>query len=452
MKITKSLYFIFAFCFSFNLYAQDTSRYQLRIAVPLLDYPQNKDLPQRYVSMSQAIEYAHGMYELSFFGIDKLGNAIIRPKTGATGRNVLNGFLKYALSLGFSKYGSELPVPLGVWAHEEFHRSVLGVNGIASKNGNWLLNRWDGTVYGVSDESMSALKRSDPNALLYAYTAGVQSEILLNQKISTDDFYKKRTFYKNAMLLYNAWYVHNYFRFSTSPESDSVKIWVSPHESPVASERDFAGADLTAWAYDLFNPKAAYTERDKFPDGEGVNRRIGFSELPAEAKDYLIKQKKLSLLNFVNPGIFFVNRIRINPRFAFNFFAQYAPTHFGNAIALFVPVQLKKRDLLLGVHRYSNLKNNYFGAELGILNHPVGKKVQADLILHAWDQPENLLENEYATGGAVDLKTSFAWSESLSGFVSINAKTKGWLIGNPYLKSNISVQAGFRLDLKKQLD
>jgi len=60
---------------------------------------------------------------------------------------------------GFVKYGSELPIPLGVWAHEEFHHSVLGVNGISSKNGNWFLSRWDGTVYGVSDEQLSDLKR-----------------------------------------------------------------------------------------------------------------------------------------------------------------------------------------------------------------------------------------------------------------------------------------------------
>jgi len=449
MKITRPILLLFAVCGCFNLFAQDTSRYQLRISVPLLDFPQNKDLPQHYVSMNQSIELANGLYELSFSGIDKLGNAIIRPKAGATGRNVINRVLKYAISLGFSRYGSELPIPLGIWAHEEFHRSVLGVSGIASKNGNWILNRWDGTVYGIKDESLSTLKRFDPDALLYAYTAGVQSEVLLTNKISVDDFYKKRTFHKNALLLYNAWYVHNYFRFSTSPESDSVKIWASPHESPVASERDFAGADLTAWAYDMFSPETAFTERDKFPNGEGVNRRIGFSELSAEAQDYLVKQKKLSLLNFINPAIFFVNRIRINPRFAFNFFTQYAPTHFGNDVALFVPVQVRRRDLLFAVHRYSNLEKSYFGAELGVLNHAFAKRVEADLILHAWDQPESFLENKYATGGAVDVKTRYALTESLSGFVNVNAKTKGWVIGNPYLRSNISVQAGFRLDLSK---
>ncbi|KAA6437040.1 hypothetical protein FEM33_20175 [Dyadobacter flavalbus] len=449
MKIRKSVLLLFAVCACFNLSAQDTSRYQLRISVPLLDFPQNKDLPQRYVSMNQSIELANGMYELSFAGIDKLGNWIVRPKSGAVGRNVLNGVLKYAMSLGFSRYGSELPIPLGVWAHEEFHRSVLGVNGIASKNGNWFLSRWDGTVYGISDEALGNLKRSDPNALLYAYTAGIQSEVLMNQRNTTDNFYRKRTFYKNALLLYNAWYVHNYFRFSTSPESDSVKIWAAPHESPVASERDFAGADLTAWAYDMFSPKTAFTERAKFPDGEGVNRRIGFSELSAGAQDYLLKQKKLSLLNFINPAIFFINRIRINSHFAFNFFTQYAPTHFGNDVALFIPVQLKRRDLLFAFHRYSNLEKRRFGAELGILNHAVAQRVEADIILHAWEQPENFLENNYAAGGAVDMITRYAMTRSLSGFVRVNAKTKGWVIGNPYLKSNISVQTGLRIDLEK---
>jgi hypothetical protein len=243
------------------------------------------------------------LYELTYLGIDKLGNSLFKPKMKeyTRGRKIWSGGFKYLVSLGFEIW-SDLPIPLGVWAHEEFHRAVLGVNNITSKNGNWFPHRWDGTVYGVSDQDLSTLKSKDPAQLLYSYVAGVQSEVLLNRKISVYDFYKKRTLSKNALILYNAWYVWDYFKFSASPQTDSVKAGASKYENPDPRERDFAGADLTAWAYDMFSPEKPYTDRDKFPNGEGVNRRIGYSDLSPKAQQYLLKQKKLALLNFVNPG------------------------------------------------------------------------------------------------------------------------------------------------------
>ena len=140
---------------------------------------------------NQATEWSRDFYELAFWGIDELGDKIfINKKTEISKRrNLFNNAFKYAIGLGFSKYGSELPIPLGVWAHEEFHRSTLGIAGVDSRNGNWIFHRWDGTVYGITDEALVSLKSSDLNQLLYSYVAGVQYETYLNQKISVDDFY-----------------------------------------------------------------------------------------------------------------------------------------------------------------------------------------------------------------------------------------------------------------------
>ncbi|MDR6804871.1 hypothetical protein J2Y45_002821 [Dyadobacter sp. BE34] len=424
--------------------AQDTLQYKLRLTVPLVDYPQLANLPQRYVSMDQSLEYARGMYELSFWGIDALGNVIVRPKS--PGKKIWNGILKYGMTLGFSRFASELPIPLGEWAHEEFHRTVLGVNGIASKNGNWFPNRWDGTVYGITDAALSALKQTNPNALLYAYTAGVQSEVLLNKRIVVEDFYKKRTLPKGALVLYNAWYVHNYFRFSTSPGSDSAKVWSPAFESPLETERDFAGADLTAWAYDMFSPETAFTERTRFKGGEGVNRRVGFSELSKEAQTFLLRQKKLSLLNYLNPAILMINRIRLGRGVAFSFFTQYAPTHFGNSISLIVPVQAGSRDLLFGAHRYNNRDHGYYGIELGVANHRLADKWYADLTLQGWQQPESFLKQEHLTGGAAHARLFHAIGKGLSAYVAFNGKTRGWEMGSPYLAANLSAQFGMRVE------
>jgi len=187
--------------------AQDTATYKLRLSYTLIDLPQNFQGQAAYPSMMQSVELSNDLYDLSFWGIDELGNLIIRNNGNTLGGKIANSAVKYVLGFAFSKYGSELPIPLGVYTHEEFHRSVLGAAGLNSLNGNWIFNRWDGTVYGVLDDEMSALKQNDPENLLYSYVSGVQSENYLTQVNVIRDFYYKWEFYKNPFYLYNAYYV-----------------------------------------------------------------------------------------------------------------------------------------------------------------------------------------------------------------------------------------------------
>lgn len=422
-----------------NLSAQDEQKLKLRLSVPLIDIPENLDLPHNYPSMDQSLKFSSDFYELGFWGIDELGNSLFKDNSG---EKITNQAFKYLLGLGFSKYGSELPIPLGVWAHEEYHRAVLGVNNIASENGNWLFTRWDGTVFGISDSVLSSLKRDNPNELLYAYTSGIQYEVNLNRMISVKDFFDKRSHYKNALLLYNAWYVYDYFNFSASEKSDSVKVIAPPDESRNPMERDFAGADLTAWVYDMFNPNLPFTSRDNFPDGEGVNRRVGFSDLSADAQDYLEKQRNLSLLNFVNPAIFFINRIKVTDDFSFNFFTQYAPTHFGNDIALYIPFTLNETNLLINLHRYSNFENSGFGVGAGYFDINLTEKLKADVEVNFWNQPEAFFEEDKVSGGYLNIESRYELNDKFSVFVALDGKTKGWMIGEPDLDNNFSVQAG----------
>lgn len=432
-------------------YGQDTAIYKLKLSLPLLDLPQNYTLLYNIPTMQQAFELSNDFYELSFWGIDALGDKIFisKNKKYTNGKKIGNAVFKYGLSLAFSQYGSELPIPLGVWGHEEFHRSVLGIDNISSKNGNWLLNRWDGTVYGISDSTLTHEKNENINNLLYSYVAGVQYEIALNQKTTLNDFYKNRTLNKNALLLYNAYYVFNYFKFSTSSISDSVKILAPPHESKNPMERDYAGADLTAWVYDMFNPSVPFSSRDSFPGGDGVNRRIGFSDLSSEEQSYLKNQKNLSLLNFINPAIFFINRIKINYNLSFNVFTQYAPTHFGNDIAIFIPVKYKQFDLLLNIHNYSNKTVGGFGAGAGLYNYTFSEKWESDLVLNFWNQPNTFYDNTKIPGGQISVGAKYHFKNNFDGFISLIGKTKGWTISNPYLQSNLSVQLGLNYNLRK---
>lgn len=446
----KCIFLSLSICIiTFISYGQDTTKYKLRLSIPFIDLPQNYALPYYAPAMQQSLELSNDFYELSFWGIDALGDKIFIPKnkTYTKGRKISNAIFKYGVSLVFSKYGSELPVPLGVWGHEEFHRSVLGVDNITSKNGNWLLNRWDGTVYGISDETLTFEKSENLDNLLYSYVAGVQYEIVLNQKISINDFYKIRSYPKNALLLYNAYYVYDYFKFATSSSSDSVKILAPPNESKNPAERDYAGADLTAWVNDMFNPSEPFTSRDPFPGGDGVNRRIGFSDLSTEGQSYLKKQKNLALLNFINPAIFFINRIKVAENFSFTLFSQYAPTHFGNDLAVFIPVKYKRFDLLLSLHKYKNYTSSGFGIVTGLYNYKLTNKLESDITLNFWSQPKTFFDNTKVLGGQISLASKYYLNSSFVGFISVCGKTKGWTISNPYLLENISVQFGLNYNL-----
>ena len=180
----------------------------LSVSVPLVSLPQNL---KKYPSMQQSMGISTSMYEFSFFGLHSLGG-----KWMGSAPNWQRQSLEYVVGFAFSQYGSELPIPLGVWGHEEYHRSVLSTANIHSFNGNWLLHRWDGTVYGPSDEELSELKANDLDVLLYSYVSGVQYETQLTKKMVIQDFHNASKNWKAPLYLYNAFYVWNYFKLATS--------------------------------------------------------------------------------------------------------------------------------------------------------------------------------------------------------------------------------------------
>ena len=67
---------------------QDTANYKLRLSLPLVDLPQNYSLPSRGPSMQQSLELSNDFYDVSFWGIDALGDKLFIPKNTA----VLNVF------------------------------------------------------------------------------------------------------------------------------------------------------------------------------------------------------------------------------------------------------------------------------------------------------------------------------------------------------------------------
>lgn len=69
--------------------------------------------------------------------------------------------------------------------------------------------------------------------------------------------------------------------------------------------------------------------------------------------------------------------------------------------------------------------------------------------MNVWSQPESFFSEVRVNGGYIGIKTRYLFSNSFSGFVSVSGKTRGWLLGNPYLDRNASVQAGLAYELLK---
>jgi hypothetical protein len=203
----------------------------------------------------------------------------------------------------------------------------------------------------------------------------------------------------------------------------------------------------------MFQPDLAFSARDSFPNGDGLNRRVGFHDLPADAQQYLNKQKKLSLFNFLNPAIFMVNRIPVTKNFSFLFFTQYSPTHFGNDISLIIPCRYKKYDYMLGIHRQSNHERNFFAIDAGIYNLPAfNHRFALDGSIHYWKQPitQVFYDTKAKRGGAIELGSSYSLNQKFRCRIMLTGKTEGWMIGNPYLKSNLSASFGIDYFLKDE--
>ncbi len=427
------------------------TRQRLRLEFSVVDFPQNFLPNGHFPSMRQSLQMSNNFYELGYWGIESLRDVLVKNRETRF-RKYLHRGIGYAMSLAFVRWGSDLPIPLGTWAHEEFHRSVLGLQGLRTYNGNWMLRRWDGTVFGTTDAELSNLKVTALPELLRAYTVGLEAQNASSRSNALHDFYTERTMPKNALYLYNAWYVWNYFRVSCGPASDAVKGFAPDFLSEDQRQRDFAGLDLTAWAYDMTEPNAPYTTRDTLPGLSGVNRYVGFSDLQDGAQQYLQRQRNLSLLNFIQPAIFFKNRFRLGPSLRATFMVQYAPTSFGNAISLTVPFIIgQNRNFYVGMHTYNNNVKHLPGLELGVYQMPVtaSKNVSLSASIQGWMQPkgQDFFASESQLGGALAVRGDYKFHRMFSAFAGVNAKTKGWLLANPYLGSNFSVDAGIAFQI-----
>jgi hypothetical protein len=341
------------------------------------------------------------------------------------------------------------------WRHEEGHRAILANSYVYSYNPLGVFNKKPSSgstnVASVSyllDTNLVMMKENNNANFVRMSTVGVETEISALNKMQRNTFFYGQKTINSFNYFLDAFGVSDYMKTCGNKEkSTKFTQELMALEGSNQNLRDFTGLDFTAWAYDLFNPTANYSERGLNPNGNGYDRYIYGDKLTTEQYDWLKKQANLSYLNFISPAMVFINEIKLKNDVSFNFSGRYYPTSFGNQIGIDLFFKNSKYNIFVSPHLNQNYENNFFGIEAMVFEKPVKIKqhqflatarVVADL------QPKNQRFKTSSADftGLAELNVIWKASKHFYPYISVEAKSKGWIAGNAFLDERISIKAG----------
>jgi hypothetical protein len=217
--------------------------------------------------------------------------------------------------------------------------------------------------------------------------------------------------------------------------------------------RDFTGLDFTAWVYDLFRPSESYSDRGISSSGVGIRRYRQTSDLSKEELDYLKKMGKMQWINVISPMMFYVNSIKVNNDFRFNFGLFHYLTSFGYDLGSNFFIDYKQNKIFFALHNYHNLHNNFYGVEAQLIDKELligNNTLLFTPSLHLWSQPKNqeFKTSDSELGGKAEIDVSAKLGRTWRPYIVMSAKTNGWVAGDVYLNSNFGVMIGVRAFMK----
>lgn len=398
-------------------------------------------------SMSQSQSLSNNFYSTAHWGVKQ----VVNVKS-----EFLEILLQYTGAAAFDLLTSSVPLGSG-WLHEEFHRAVLTKNEVNSFNeiNSFPIGQPTVSVNRIMDEELAKIADANSPEFARLMSAGLEASYLQIRNLQMDNFY----FAQDLPHLPQYWLntFNNIFYVNQSGDEnyfDELIDEANRKEADNISSRDFTGPDFTAWVHELFNPEVPYAARGIHPGGVGFNRYIKPSSLAQEELEYLRKQGNLQWLNLISPNLYGFPRIRflVNESGAYfgNFAVRHLLTPYGNDISLDIFLQTPQRNWFLGLHNYNNFSRAFYGVEVGIIDEKlVIEEWRFSTSFHLWMQPQELAfrTSDATPGAAIDLQVSklfHAWAP----FISISAKSQGWLAGNLFLERNISMRLGLSYRLK----
>lgn len=463
--------------FALSIFAQDSLRFQPKLLLdfPVLELPHlnlaadmayNKrignlsggaasptagDYLRSYesVSMQQALAITKNVNATNYYFTNKLWNKWVEPDTkkkallNRLAANLTAGVVDYTLAYYLMVFGP-------VWLHEEFHRNGITHQCAGSHNDTYYRLSGNGSPGGsvtqVRDEDMTLWKASAPQEMVRSFAAGIEAQYELVRNMRKDNFFSRTNYPNVAMNILITKQAVDYVNLFKQEGYDNI-LDTALENSLTIAERDFVGWDFTAWVYDLHRPEEAYTERGIHPSGKGIDRNIKRSDLSAEEVDYLSKMGRMQYLNFLSPAMIGISRIKVNDRFAFSFAGRHILNSFGYDVGADVFLDINGSQWFVGLHGYQNHERFFPGIEvekpdLGLRLKNRNIPLQARAMF--WLQPKDQLfkTDKASVGGLLQLRAKHQFGKSFSMYAEAEAKTKGWVAGNPYLNENFTLRTG----------
>jgi hypothetical protein len=165
--------------------------------------------------------------------------------------------------------------------------------------------------------------------------------------------------------------------------------------------------------------------------------------------EYIDKISRRSTLNLLSPSVLGIRKIKINQDLFFTFGVRHILTSFGDDRQTEILVKNKWGNFAASYHKYSNNIRNFSGVELQLVDKKINilnKNFYIDARGLFWNQPRNLLFQDSLgkRGGALEIRLTPQVNKWYQPYLEIEGKSKGWLAGNPYHNSNLSIRLGVR--------
>lgn len=431
----------------------DTSKTKYTLDFELIDLPYSTDFSflaysQFSLGMPSTLSLSKSLCEFQKYYTHRL---FFNPK------KTYSLFQKTYLSLGFlaSDFIFENTLsycPLGTgWLHEEWHRAVMNQYNIRSFDdmNTFPFGSDAVSVNYITDSDLARMKaKSNPDFVRMA-EAGIEAQYEFVKALQKDNFYNNQNLPLSLSYFINIMNNISYVRYCSDPESDLETIEFESEEGTNIEIRDFTGWDFTAWIYDLTYPTELYSARGIHPSGVGVRRNRKTTDLPEDKLDFLAKMGNMQYINLISPQMLFINSIRINNDLRFNFSLFHYLTSFGYDLGSNFFIEYKKNKLFFALHNYQNFSNSFYGIETQLIDKQlfIGNKsffISPRLLL--WSQPKNqdFTTDVSSFGGKAELSVSAKFSKIFYPYLTISAKTKGWVAGDVYLDEKLNARFGIK--------
>jgi hypothetical protein len=296
-----------------------------------------------------------------------------------------------------------------------------------------------------------ALKAQHPADQVRLSAAGVEAQYELNLLLEKDAFFHDVRNRNGFLLWVNVLNSTAYLDACAGPHADDYTADFQKEEGSRVKVRDFTGLDCTAWVYDLFRPDEPYDARGPHPSGIGIDRYIDWSDLTPEERSFLRRQRNLSLLNLVDPFLFgydrgFNGEWRAAP-LRWNMTLRHHLTSFGTSTGANLFLRGTTIDAFAMLQIFRNRRHSFPGVSLELRRIPLSvasANAKLGVVAAIWKQPEkqDFYTDEGEFGGQFAVRLDYPLREDVYAYVESDAKSSGWVAGNVYLDTNLSIRIG----------